>query len=232
MAAIERASAPRTSEHSDESGLAPKTAPAPAYPPLGWLRALHAEAEETARLANLLGRTLYIAVALSLGAVIVIASAGSAPAREIAWGLLVAIAAGAVIRAYRHTISAPFERAALRSFAQDLNAIVLYAGCAWGAGAFLSLSAEANPIITLLFTVGMTAGIAALLRKTEPVLHFTAPVAILGIAAVLLRALPGFAMTAIAIALGCGAVAGAAILLKRRSEAGQDLPQIPNATLA
>ena len=106
------------------------------------LALLHAEAEETARLANLLGRSLYAAIALPLlGALTVAFSEGMGTARLLVWCAFVAAAAIAMLHAYFRTIDQPFERVALNYFAKDLSAILLFAGFAWGAGAFLALPA-------------------------------------------------------------------------------------------
>ena len=69
------------------------------------LAVLHAEAEETSRLANLLGRSLHAAIALPLAAMIPIvlsSSAGAAP--RVAWAVLVIVASMAIARAYAGAI--------------------------------------------------------------------------------------------------------------------------------
>lgn len=227
MAAIIRASAPGFSEP-----LLEQTAPASEPPSLGRLKELHAEAEETALLSNLLGRSLYAAITLSLAAAAAIVFADTGVARELSWAALMLFGIGAMMRAYRHTIAAPFERAALRSFAEDLNAILLYAGFAWGAGAFLALSADAYPAVVLLFSAGISVAIAAILRKAVPAIHFIAPAAVMTAASVLLRALPGGMLTALGVLAACTLVAGVALLVDHRSAVARRLPALGDVTLA
>src|SRR5471032_2169770 len=84
------------------------------------LAILHAEASETARLANLLGRSFYAAVALPIAAGVTIAfSTSSGAPRCVAWAVLVITASFAITRAYAVTIGQPFERSALNAFSQD-----------------------------------------------------------------------------------------------------------------
>ncbi len=172
--------------------------------PLSRLRALHDEAEETARLANLLGRTLYASVALTLGTALALAFATTGLAREAGYGVLMLLAVGAALHAYRHTMAAPFERAALRSFSEDLNAIILYSGFAWGAGAFLAFGVAANPLASVVYSAGMIAVLAVVLRSVTPVLHFAMPAAALCAASLLLG---GHGLAAVAVLASCAAVA-------------------------
>ncbi len=188
------------------------------------LKALHGEAEETARLANLLGRSFYATIALGLASAATLAFADTGLACEAAWAMLMVFAIAALARAYRHTIAQPFERAALRSFAEDLNAILLYAGFSWGAGAFLALAGDTHPVAVLLFSAGMSIVLAAILRKSVPVLYFIAPVALLSAASVLLRALPGDLVTALAVVVACGLVAGASAAVGYREAQARRTP--------
>src|SRR5256885_588377 len=106
------------------------------YDPVERLTALHLEAEETALLANLLGRTLLLGITLGLAAFAALAFSDAAMPKLISWGLLMAIGTVALVWAYVRTIRAPFEREALEAFGSDLSAVLFYAGFAWGAGAF------------------------------------------------------------------------------------------------
>jgi len=179
---------------------------------------LYAEAEETARLANLLGRSLFAAIALPLLGVLTVALAGDTGlARPLVWGAFVAAAAIIMLRVYFHTIRQPFERAALKSFAKDMSAILLYAGFAWGAGAFLALPAGTDMAAAILFAAVPGIAIAALLREREAVFLFLAPVAMLASFASVLRPFAGGALAAGLILIVCAAVAAAVVLWDRRS---------------
>ena len=137
----------------DLASLPEPQADAPAAPAsvLARLAQLHAEAVDTARLANLLGRSAYAIAALGALAITALAVHGRTAAPSIAWAILMAVGLLAMVHAYALAIRQPFERAALHAFSQDLRACLLYVGFAWGAGAFLVLSASASGIAVLLF---------------------------------------------------------------------------------
>lgn len=178
---------------------------------------LHAEAEETARLANLLGRSLYAAIALPALALLTLAFNNSAGlTRPLVWCVFVAAASAAMLRAYFQTIGRPFERAALRSFAEDMSAILLFAGFAWGAGAFLALPAGSGMAAAILFAAAPAIAIAALLREREAVFLFLTPVATLASFASVLRPFAEGALSAGLILVACALVAGVAALRDRR----------------
>jgi len=181
------------------------------------LAALHAEAEETARLANLLGRSLYAAIALPAIALSILGFSGGASAsRELVWCAFVAAASLAMLRSYARTIDQPFERVALKSFAEDMSPILLFAGFAWGAGAFLALPAGTGISGALLFVAVPAVTIAALLREREAVFLFLAPMAALASFASVLMPFAGGALCAGLILIACAAIAGAAVLADRR----------------
>src|SRR5438132_12869697 len=84
---------------------------------LAKLAALHAEAEETARLANLLGRTAYIAGTIAVAAIVAsLTLSNLALPATLAWAMLSLAGVAALLIAYARTMRAPFERAALLSF--------------------------------------------------------------------------------------------------------------------
>ena len=181
------------------------------------LAILHAEAEETARLANLLGRSFYVALILPVAAGITISfsTAAGAP-RCIAWALLMVAASFSIARAYATTIGQPFERVVLQAFARDLNVVLLYAGLAWGAGAFLVV-ASASPIGTaVLFASAPTLAVALILRERNAVLLFLAPIVTLTAFACVLRPFTGGALQAALVLICCAIVGGALFIADRR----------------
>src|SRR6185312_6989078 len=119
-------------------------APSETQNPVVKLAALHVEVRETARLANLLGRSAYMVLALPVLtlAALAVSGLGDGLARPLVWTAFMAMATAAIVIAYRHAIGRPFEHDALKSFSQDLSAILLFAGFAWGAGAFLAIPAH------------------------------------------------------------------------------------------
>ena len=189
------------------------------YNAVAKLAQMHAEAVETARLANLLGRAVHAAIALPVLAVLAVLLAGGAgTSSTIAWGILITVATLSIARAYGQAIRQPFDRASLHSFAQDLSACLLYAGFAWGAGAFLGLSAGASSGVALLFAGVPAVAIAVLLRERQAVLLFLAPVAALTAFACVLRPFAGGTLDAALVLIASAIVATAIIAASRYSE--------------
>ena len=183
---------------------------------LAKLAALHAEAEESARLAHLLGRSLYVAIALPLAATLAIflsSGAGSAP--RVAWAVLVVVASLAIARTYAGAIDQPFERAVLRAFERDLTAVLIFAGCAWGAGAFLVLTNTAPIGAALVFAAGPAAGLGLLLCDRNAILQFLAPVALLTSFACVLRHFTDGTINAVSVLVACALFAAALVIADR-----------------
>ena len=186
--------------------------PADQGDPVARLSAVHAEAEETALLANLLGRTMYAGVTLAAASALALSLAHPPLAREVSWGLLMLIGSGALIWSYVKTIRSPFEHRALRTFGSDLSALLFYSGFAWGAGAFLILPNDASPVTALLFSACMAVVFASILRSHEPVIIFVVPVALLTALAAFLRPFPLADLTASLAVTSCAFVTGAVLL--------------------
>ncbi|MBS0272812.1 MAG: hypothetical protein JSR55_00080 [Proteobacteria bacterium] len=196
--------------HNLNAEPAPERSTWPGYE-IARLALLHDEARETALLANLLGRTPYAAAALAIGALaIVIFVRGTMPIAEPAvWLALMLIGVGAMARNYAHAIRQPFERGILREFAYDLNAIAMYVGFAWGAGAYLALGPQTSPLALTAFAVAIPAFMAVTLRTREISLGVLAPVAALSAFAAVLRPLPEGPLAAAFVLIACAAVGGA-----------------------
>jgi hypothetical protein len=203
-------------QRAEEIALAPRSA-------VAQLAQMHAEAVETARLANLLGRAVGAAIALPVMAVAaVLLGGGAGLPSTIAWGILIAVSSLAIARAYGHAIGQPFERATLHAFAQDLSACLLYAGFAWGAGAFLALTSAASGGMALLFCAVPAAAIALLLRERQAVLLFIAPVAALTAFACVLRPFAHGALDAGLVLLAGAVVAGIMVAVSRFAASRRD----------
>lgn len=198
------------------SPIPSREAPAPSS--LAQLALLHDEARETALLSNLLGRTVYAAGGLAVAALAtVLLARGAMPVAEPAvWLVLVLIGVGAMARSYARTIRQPFERGPLREFAYDLNAISVYAGFAWGAGAFLALGPQTSPVTLTIFAAAIPAIMAATMRAREISLGFLAPVAGLGAFAAVLRPLPEGPLAAAFVLIACACVGGAIFWMNSR----------------
>jgi len=180
------------------------------------LALLHAEAEETARLANLLGRSLHAAIALPVLAFLTLGfTDGISLTRATVWFAFVAVGSLAILRCYTHAIGQPFQRPALKAFAKELSPILLYAGFAWGAGAFLALPAGTNMFAATLFVAGPAIALVALLRERDAAYLFLAPSALLSAFASVLTPFAGGALTAGMIIVACGALAAAMVYSQR-----------------
>jgi hypothetical protein len=183
---------------------------------LARLAELHTEAQETALLANLVGRAPYAMMGLAVAAGISVAlAADDMPAAQIAaWLILMIAGLGAMARAYSRAIAAPFERAALKAFEQDLTAMSVYLGFAWGAGAFLMLP-SVIPFSAVTYAAVTSAGFAALLKDRKIALCFIGPAAMLSALACVLRPLPGGSLAAMLVLAASAAVACAVVFAAR-----------------
>ena len=193
----------------------PDTPAAPAHAYLARLAALHDEAAETAHLANLLGRAPWVAGLLGLGALATaLFAAGSVSSVSLGvWLILVTVAVAAVGRIYGQAIEAPFDRAALKDFARNLSAILLYAGAAWGAGLFLALPESVSLPGTIAFTATISALVAGILRARDMAFSFLVPVTAVGAFCTLMR--DANLTDALGILAGGLLVAAVATLLER-----------------
>jgi hypothetical protein len=187
----------------------------PAHNYLARLAALHDEAAETAHLANLLGRAPWIAGLLGLGALVTAwFCAGSVSSVSLGvWLMLVTVAVAAVGRSYGQAIEAPFDRTALKAFARNLSAILLYAGAAWGAGLFLALPDSVGLAGTIAFTATLSALVAGILRARDMAFSFLVPATAVGAFCTLMR--DANLTDALGILAGGLLVAAAATLLER-----------------
>ena len=187
------------------------------------LKAVHDEAEETSGLANLLGRTLYVALLLPLFLLAEVTFSRAPWMHAGSFCFLVLLATGVLVHTHTKAMCAPFDRETLKAFSANLDAILLYAGFAWGAGAFLILPATTDPAFTAFFSGCTVAAIAMIVRTREAVLMFAAPVGLLTALAALLRPLERpFVSAALAIAasvLVVGSVALSSWMKQRVAEA-------------
>jgi hypothetical protein len=181
---------------------------------LSRLAVLHDEAAETTRLANLLGRTPWLAGVLIAGA----AAAASVFAGFILnapttiW--LALMLAGPVVLAtlYRWAFRAPFDLASLRTFQAELKAALLYAGVAWGAGMFF-LAPQHNLLEIIAFSAGMTAIVELVLRIPNTAAWFAVPATLLPALAAGLTE-PGLAYAGMILAAGLCVIAAADALAR------------------
>ncbi len=221
MAATQRAI---PGQHSHTAPAAPQ---ATGHSEVSRLAALHHEAEETARLANLLGRTPYAAALLVAGCGLTTTMAAAAdPAALTAWLLLVLFGISALVRAYGQAMRAPFERAPLQAFSQDLTAMLTYAGFAWGAGAFLALPVQTGLLGALAFGLGPAVAILALLRTPSVSLAFLGPAATLASFALVLRPFSSGLLAAALMLIAAGLLAAAALWLEGRAAAQHSVPRL------
>jgi hypothetical protein len=216
--------APVPESQSPENPIAeasPVYGPAAFYEPIVKLAALHAEAEETARLANLLGGSLHAALlpfALALATVFLTHSIGAL--NGIVWLTFTACATLAMLYAYLGTIRQPFSRLRLRRFARQLSGMLLFAGFAWGAGAYLVLPAGTGLPQSLLFAAVPGLVVAFSLREREATILFLTPVALLTSFASVLSPFAEGTLGAGLILLVCAAICAVAMLRDPRQTGG------------
>jgi hypothetical protein len=203
---------------------APAARAAPRTNELARLAALHAEAEETARLANLLGRSLYVAGSIAVGAFAFAMLFAIGATATLAWIMLCSAGGAVLIVAYARTMRAPFERAALLSFREDLKAVLLYAGFAWGAGAWLALPYGASAAAVIAFAAVPVGAIAALVKDRDCAFLFGVPVTGLVAFASVLRPFSDAALDAALILIACGAIGAAVLTQDRLSRTAKSLP--------
>ena len=227
MAAQPRVLAPKND--LETLGIAEET---PDEHPLTTLRAMHDEAEETAELANRLGRTLYAVLLLPALVLAVVIFATPSVTRGLSFSVLVLTGAAALCCAYARAMRAPFDRAALRAHSGRVVAILLYTGFAWGAGAFLILPTNTDPAFTTFFSGGTAAIIAMIIRTREGVLMFAAPAGLLTALAALLRPLERPLIASALAVLACFFVAGSVALsswMRERAAGGTEPTNIQRA---
>ena len=197
--------------------------------PLARLKAVHDEAAETSQLANLLGRSLYVGLLLPVLALAAIGLCDPPLTRGISFAVLVLMGACILLYAHGRAMRAPFDLAVLTTFSADLDAILLYTGFAWGAGAFLILPTNIDPALTTLFS-GCTAAIVAMIvRSRRAVIMFAAPVGSFTALAALLRPLELPFISAALAVTACFFVAGSVALSSWMKQQAADTSTIQPA---
>jgi hypothetical protein len=157
-------------------------------PGLVRLPEIHLEISETAALSRFLQGAVSAGAALTLcGIVAVMFIGGGGLKQQFAWALLVLAGVTAMLRASIRAMGQALDRAPLRQSARNLRAILLYAGFAWGAGAFLLLGNDPVPIAGLCFAVLPSLLMALLLKDCAAAWRFIAPVTALSAAAIVLE---------------------------------------------
>ena len=203
-------------------------APSETQNPVVKLAALHVEARETARLANLLGRSAYVVLALPALTLAALAVSGLSDGlvRPLVWTAFMAVAVAAIVIAYRHAIGRPFEHDALKSFSQDLRAILLFAGFAWGAGAFLAMPAHMATGAMVIFASAGGAAVGLLLREQEMLFRFLAPATVLASLACVLRPSAGGALDLALVLVVSAVIGGASMLAERLRDRASEMPEL------
>lgn len=173
------------------------------------LSRIHAEHAQAAQRMVFLRGTANAALALMLLGVAALAfGAGTSLRLCFAWSLLVLLGIGALLRC--HIRSTASDRVSLSEAAQDLRAILLYAGISWGTGALLVLPPATGPVLAVLFAVLPSICVALLLRDQGGTLAFLVPVTAIGILAAILRPWPDAGLdTALLLMLQSGITAHA-----------------------
>jgi hypothetical protein len=182
------------------------------YASLEKLARLHVEAEETARLANLLGGSLHTSLALALLAPAgVVLLGGTSVFQEMLWLAFALSAALAMFYRYARTIRRPFARLRLKRFAASMSATLIYTGFAWGAGAYLSLPPGAGLAEVLASVAVPAVAIMLTLREREATFLFLAPSGLLTAFACVFNSFAEGVLGAAAVVTTCAVLCALAI---------------------
>lgn len=173
------------------------------------LRQIHAEGSQAARLALFLQGAVHAAGALMLLGIAALAFAADTSLPPcFVWSLLVLGGIGALLHSYIRSTAAAVDRAPTAKAVKALRAILLYAGFAWGMGAFLVLSPESGLVTVLLFAGVPSLSLSLLLKDRDGALAFLVPVTALGIAAAIWNVWPDAGLdTALLLILQSGIAA-------------------------
>ena len=205
---------------ADADAPAPSARPSLPLAALERLSRLHAENAQTTRQMAFLKAAVNAAGALILLAIaaLVFAADASLPAC-FAWSLLVLASVGALLDSYIRSTAA-FERVPAAKAARKLRRILLFAGLAWGAGAFLILPSGATPITVVLFAVLPSLSLCLLLSDLEGMAAFMVPATALSIAAPVAGSWPDAGLeTALLLVLQSG-IAAYCLLRSRGRDIG------------
>jgi len=188
---------------------------------LNALPQLHGEATQAANLAAFLDATVNAAGALVLLAMAALTFfAGTALKPCFIWSVLVLLAICALLRSYIRSTAAAFDRVPMAEAAKDLRAILLYAGLAWGSGAFLVLSPATDPLSAVIFAALPSLTLSLLLKDREGALAFLAPVTAVSVAAAILQSWPDSGLAVALLLMLQSAIAAHALLRGRTARAG------------
>jgi hypothetical protein len=186
------------------------------------LKLLDVESLEAAGLVRFLAGAVNAAGALILlGMAMLTFAAGASLKSCFIWALLVLVGIGALLYSYIRSTAA-FDRVPLNEAAQDLRAILLYAGFAWGAGAFLVLSPAAGPVTALAFAALPSLAVALLLADRDGPLAFVLPVTAMSLAATILQPWPNAGLDTALLLMLQSSIVARIILQGRRAR--RDLP--------
>ena len=201
----------------------------PAATPLVRLVRLHEEFAIAAHLAGALTRVPYAAYALLTGCGLLVSASLHAvtPLLLVLWTSLVLAAALGLKGIARQAERTGAELLPLRAATQDLNAMLLYAGFAWGSGAFLLTPALLSAGSLLGFSAGSAAVAALVLGARTPLMVFVIPVHLLSAAAVWSGG--GTPVASLTILLLGAALTAVVSVLERRTERGGSLPRLFSA---
>ena len=188
---------------------------------LNALSQLHGEATQAASLAGFLDAAVNAAGALVLFSMAALAfGAGTALKPCFFWSVLMLLAVLALLRSYIRSTAAAFDRAPMEEAAKDLRAILLYAGFAWGTGAFLVLAPDTAPLAGLAFIALPSLMLSLLLKDREGALAFLVPATAVAVGAAILQPWPDSGLAVALLLMLQSAIAAHAFLRGRTARAG------------
>jgi hypothetical protein len=200
---------------------------------LARLPALYGEASRNLHLSQFLARSPQACIALMLSGALALAWAhqggGASLRADFAWVILVLIGVIAMTRNYIRGFARSLRRVPLQEAASDLRTLLLYAGTAWGIGAFLVMPDLPAPALAFAFAAGPSLACALLLRDNKGVIAFTAPATLVSASAALLGAWPldvwvAGAILAAGLAICCLTMLQCAMRVRRNAPPRPALP--------
>jgi hypothetical protein len=160
---------------------------------------LHDEAGRDLRLAQFLARAPQACIVLLIAGALVALSSANGLAAEFTWAVMLLAGIVVIVSNHMRNFAALQPRQSLQAAVSHLRGLFLYAGLAWGSGAFLVLPGEPVPVLTFVFAVVPAAVLALIVKDRQAIAAFAAPASVATVIAALLAGWPQAAWVSAAI---------------------------------
>ena len=160
---------------------------------------LHDEAGRDLRLAQFLARAPLACIVLLIAGALVALSSANGLAAEFTWAVMLLAGIVVIVSNHMRNFAALQPRQSLQAAVSHLRGLFLYAGLAWGSGAFLVLPGEPAPVLTFVFAIVPAAVLALIVKDRQATAAFAAPASVATVIAALLAGWPQAAWVSAAI---------------------------------